>query len=342
MIWHPFLLDSSFLERYTTVPKPSFSCFLRSSSPFQLRDRLSRASALIRSFSAPDAHQAADVPLPPTSSPPSTLKTASEPVPPTLTPPPLYASAFLPQTLHPLQFPHAKHDDSPITTTTTTPSTGIDITNLNVEYAQQGLSLLRTSLSSLAQNPAFARQLYIHALVYLLQGLPAPATSLAEHELASLRSAIPHAVFPAAAVTTTTTTALPPGDQRLDDNNDLSSKARRNRRPSIADDPANQQGPPPPPPSLLHRALSILVFLLLSAAQRLRPCLHALLSTLVSYDERYGIRAGATAGCWAVGRSVWVWATENVDPRLLIWFGSEVATGVGEGWRRGLRDPAMS
>ncbi|KAL9011804.1 MAG: hypothetical protein Q9173_003394, partial [Seirophora scorigena] len=191
--------------------------------------------------------------------------------------------------------------------------------------------------------------LYVHALVYLLQGLPAPATSLAEHELASLRSAIPHAVFPAAAAAaaaaaTVTTTKITPGDQRIADNNP-SSKTRRKRRSSIADDPANQQAPPPPPPpppSLLHRALSILVFLLLSAAQRLRPCLHALLSTLVSYDERYGIRAGATAGCCAVARSVWVWATENVDPRLLIWFGSEVARGAAEGWRRGLRGPVMS
>ncbi|KAL8654239.1 MAG: hypothetical protein Q9210_001615, partial [Variospora velana] len=222
-------------------------------------------------------------------------------------------------------------DDDDDNSTTTT---GINTTNLHTEYAYQGLSPLQTSLNSLAQNPPFARQLYIHALVYLLQGLPAPA-SLAEHELASLRTVLPDGVFPAAAAT--------PGDRLIDDdgndNSDHASKARRERRRA---DNLGSQHAPPPPLSLLHRAVSIVVFFLVSAAQGLRPWLHALLSTLVFYDERYGIHGRAAVVCSTLARSFWVWVTENVDPRLLIWFGSEVTRGIGEGWRRGLKSTEIT
>ncbi|KAL8872711.1 MAG: hypothetical protein Q9174_001711, partial [Haloplaca sp. 1 TL-2023] len=62
----------------------------------------------------------------------------------------------------------------------------------NPKYAHQGLSLLQTSLN---ENPAdddtplFTRQLYIHALIYLLQGLP--SATLSDAEIAGLRDALP-------------------------------------------------------------------------------------------------------------------------------------------------------
>ncbi|MCJ1435349.1 hypothetical protein MMC27_004721 [Xylographa pallens] len=56
------------------------------------------------------------------------------------------------------------------------------------KYANQGLSLLETAVQEARcsdnGNPAFARQLYIHSLAYLLRGLPSDIT---EAEAASLR-----------------------------------------------------------------------------------------------------------------------------------------------------------
>ncbi|MCJ1305589.1 hypothetical protein MMC08_008404 [Hypocenomyce scalaris] len=59
----------------------------------------------------------------------------------------------------------------------------------------QGLSLLETAVTeSQSANPrdqAFARQLYIHALAYLLQGLP---NELSDQEAMNLRAALPQIV----------------------------------------------------------------------------------------------------------------------------------------------------
>jgi len=59
------------------------------------------------------------------------------------------------------------------------------------KYANQGLNLLKTAIQearcSESGNQAFARQLYIHSLAYLLRGLP---SDISEAEVASLRPGI--------------------------------------------------------------------------------------------------------------------------------------------------------
>lgn len=88
-----------------------------------------------------------------------------------------------------------------------------------------GLALLGTAVTEAQypgkDNQAFARQLYVHALGYLLQGLP---QNLSEAEAKSLQASIPPSL-------------------QIDD-------TRRDGQPS----PRTTAGPPPP--SLLHRLLA--------------------------------------------------------------------------------------
>jgi len=60
------------------------------------------------------------------------------------------------------------------------------------KYANQGLTLLATAVTEAQypdkDNQAFARQLYIHALAYLLRGLP---PNLSQAETATLQASIP-------------------------------------------------------------------------------------------------------------------------------------------------------
>ncbi|MCJ1381401.1 hypothetical protein MMC17_004511 [Xylographa soralifera] len=76
------------------------------------------------------------------------------------------------------------------TAVTARPASGLGA-DAGWKYANQGLSLLETAVQEARcsdnGNPAFARQLYIHSLAYLLRGLP---SDMSEAEAASLRPGI--------------------------------------------------------------------------------------------------------------------------------------------------------
>ncbi|KAI4167314.1 MAG: hypothetical protein LQ343_007318 [Gyalolechia ehrenbergii] len=145
-----------------------FSC---SNSPFQIRKRLSRTSALVYSVSPSSPHPCQD-------EPPESLPNDS---------PVLHATEF--------NSPLLDSDSEPptvarLTTHPLPPQGKIQNSKINTPYAHQGLHLLLLSLHYIPLNSPFARQLYITALVYFLHSLP-PSTHLSETELKSLRSAIP-------------------------------------------------------------------------------------------------------------------------------------------------------
>ncbi|MCJ1390265.1 hypothetical protein MMC18_003123 [Xylographa bjoerkii] len=80
---------------------------------------------------------------------------------------------------------------NPVTTTMMAQSSCRLGADTGWKYANQGLSLLETAVQEAqypdSGNQAFARQLYIHSLAYLLRGLP---SDMSEAEAASLRPGI--------------------------------------------------------------------------------------------------------------------------------------------------------
>ncbi|KAL8805455.1 MAG: hypothetical protein Q9200_005420 [Gallowayella weberi] len=276
--------DDSKLLNGSTALKPSVVWFTRSRTSVQLRSRFSRASALFRSslIFSPLRIEPTNSPRKPPPAPSGLKPTAAT------TPPPPYLE--LP--VQPTAIPITPGEDT-----------------FDTKYARQGLSLLQTSLHEHSQNPTFARQLYIHALVYLLQGLP----SLSKSDTASLRSALPHSL---------SLSIYNNNENKSDnDNKEENQTAKKSHKP---------------PPSLLHRALSTTVFLLIIFIQFLSPYLHSLLSTLKSYDHEYRIQERTCNFCVSVARRVSEVLISIVDPQYLIWLAAEVATGVGDGWRRGV------
>ncbi|KAL8681841.1 MAG: hypothetical protein Q9186_002073 [Xanthomendoza sp. 1 TL-2023] len=277
-------LDDSNLPNDATAPKPSAVWFTRSSSSIQLRNRIIRATGLVRSLPIPSPLKMGKPP--PTS--PGLRPTAA------ITPPPPYL-------------------ELPTTPTSASIAPGED--TFDTKYAQQGLSLLQTSLHERSENPNFARQLYIHAVVYILQGLP----TLSKSDIATLRSALPTSLF------------APTASKHNDDNESDKDKDKENQTDEKTTQDTHQA-----PPSLLHRALSTIVFLVIIFIQSLLPYLHHLLSTLQFYNHEYHIQERTCNFGFFVGRRVWEILISTVDPQNLIRLAAEVATAVGDGWRRGL------
>ncbi|KAL8761793.1 MAG: hypothetical protein Q9184_002116 [Pyrenodesmia sp. 2 TL-2023] len=172
-------------------------------------------------------------------------------------------------------------------------------TAVDLRYAHQGLSLLQAALDSLPQHPIFGRQVYVHAIVYLLQGLP-PHESLSGYEVMNLRSAIPDM-----------TRLSVPAEQCLDNIPHASSQET--------------------PPSLLRRSFSTLIACLVVLIRLLTPYIRALVSALAVYDRQYGLRVRVMGFASVLAHRLW----NSVDLAFLVWALSEVARGVGEGWRRG-------
>ncbi|KAI4109638.1 MAG: hypothetical protein LQ339_001751 [Xanthoria mediterranea] len=307
--------------------KPSRAWIFHSTSPLQLRSRLSRAYTLIQSSpsSPPPSKRiswptdlwtgdSARIPAPPSpDSEPSTAATA---------PPPPYRNLLTPE---------AASLDQEET----------EATIFNPKYAQQSLLLLQSSLHQHAQDPTFARQLYIHAVVYLLQGLP-PSSSLSDSEKTSLGSALPRCLM------------LPcstPRHNNHDDESKPSAPGRKSGQNSAAnktlsslddDEDENQTQPTTIPATLLHRALSTTILLIIICIHALTPHLLALSAALRHYDREYNIQARLWGFLAALARRVWDGLVSAVDPHCLIWFAAEVSTGVAEGWKKGWREGMRS
>ncbi|MCJ1258331.1 hypothetical protein MMC24_006164 [Lignoscripta atroalba] len=182
--------------------------------------------------------------------------------------PPIYSPRWLGPQSHELPVCASLLDSSRPSSADSTPSAALcpqmreSETGTDWKYANQGLSLLETAVAEARyplqtdNNRAFSRQLYIHALTYLLRGLP---SELSEEEATSLRTAIPP------------TLNLP---YRAPTNNCCSA-------PSASKTPSN--------PSLLHRVLAsgiVHLFLLLSF---LLPYIKLLLRTAYHYERTHHI-----------------------------------------------------
>ncbi|CAO1600727.1 hypothetical protein XANCAGTX0491_004409 [Xanthoria calcicola] len=306
---------------------PSRAWIFHSTSPLQLRSRLSKAYTLIQSS--------------PTSPPPSkriswpidlwTGDSARISAPPSPDSEPLIATTAPPPPYRNLLTPEAASLDQE----------EAEATIFNPKYAQQSLLLLQSSLDQHAQDPTFARQLYIHAVVYLLQGLP-PSSSLSDSEKTSLGSALPRCLI------------LPSSTSRPnnhDDDSKPSATGRKSAQNSTAnktlsspddDDDENQTQPTTIPATLLHRALSSTILLLIICIHALTPHLLAFSAVLRHYDREYNIQARVWGFLAALARRVWDGLVATVDPHCLIWFAAEVSAGVAEGWREGWRQGMRS
>ena len=282
-------------------PLPAWT--YQSTSPLQLRNRLSKAYTLIQSsspFPSPTKRRSwptdlwiinplAPAPLSPKFNPS-----------PATTPPPPY--------LHPLPpNPASLSQEEP------------DTTSFDPKYAQQSLSLLQTAHQENAQNSIFARQLYIHAVIYLLQGLP-PSSTLTEAEKTSLRSAAPGCFM------------LPESAHNSKFETGLVGKYKHDNAPSFT-----SHEYPEPKPSLLHRAFATTVLLLVLFVQFASPYLLWLFSTLRHYDREYNIQVRVCSLLVTFAKRVWDFVVSAVDPQYLIWFVAEVSAGVADGWGRGMR-----
>lgn len=133
------------------------------------------------------------------------------------------------------------------------------------KFANQGLNLLSLAVeesSTLSQdprfgNPSFARQLYLHALTYLLRALP---SDLTPEEQLSVRSALPVGVVE---------------PLRLEVN-------ARYKSSNVSGDSDNQ-------PSLLHRTLASAIVQMFIIFQFILPYLKYLLSAAYQYEREHKI-----------------------------------------------------
>jgi hypothetical protein len=191
------------------------------------------------------------------------------------------------------------------------------------KFASQGLSLLSlcfnessqltsslTSRSSSAASASFARQLYVHAVSYLLRGLP---TDLTPEESVAVRSSLPEGVV---------------GPLRLE---------VVGGEGGLFSDTRKQQ-----PPSVLHRTIASTVVQVFLLVQFLLPYLKVLLQGAYDFERKnhisekvlatsvntvdglgkFGVNSGLLLG---VAQCV-AWVTEGVS--------GGIQDGLGEGMKR--------
>ncbi|PNS14927.1 hypothetical protein CAC42_2156 [Sphaceloma murrayae] len=276
----------------------------------------------------------------------------------TVTPPPSYSETLAPL-LTPMKFrrgPHSKSEDKAPLPPTSAPSTSEGI---QWKFANQGLSLLNlasqeslpspptTSSHSLALDSSdspFARQLYLHALTYLLRALP---PSLTEEESTSLLASFPSSLLPS--------DPLPPTNPYSPSASDLAEEPN-------PFDPAFSSFPPPPAPAgWLQRLISSTILHICLVISFLLPILRRALAKAyrLNRDHRVSERvlASLVHSADAVGRSAWGLSSTLMAlgegragkyvERALLWgvraVSGGVWDGVGEGMALfGLRDGAAS
>ncbi|KAI9833777.1 MAG: hypothetical protein M1819_003510 [Sarea resinae] len=159
-------------------------------------------------------------------------------------------------------------EDRPNTADSSPPSFGVSESKTGIvwKYANQGSNLLRLSVeesSSISvlddRNAAFGRQLYLHALTYLLRGLP---TDLSVEEQSTLQRAVPLCVFKSIKSGNSDQQLAVPSAQ---------SKDRFDQ------------------PSLIHRILASIIVQLFILFQCILPYLKLLARSVYSYDRDHQV-----------------------------------------------------
>lgn len=194
--------------------------------------------------------------------------------------------------------------------------TGLNLLSLSTEESSN------ISRGAVYGNASFARQLYIHALTYLLRGLPPDMTT---DEQLSIRSALPCNI-----VSTLHEEAV--GQLTPPSTSDGKFSTLHHHRH-------------PPPPSLLHRALASAIIQLILLISFLLPYIRLVLQRIYDYERRNHIAERVLAGSidtvdglsrrgWGVSAAVWGAGLSDFFGWVLEELGSGVRDGVGQGLQR--------
>ncbi|KAI9741414.1 MAG: hypothetical protein M1818_004220 [Claussenomyces sp. TS43310] len=206
---------------------------------------------------------------------------------------------------------------------------GIDVTEgksgIGWKYAGQGLNLLSLSVeesSAISRNDtygnaSFARQLYIHAMTYLLRGLP---TDMTAEEQSSVRSALPTGVASPLRVDGVGQPSLNPS---------TSTRASQVRHP----------------PSVVQRALASSIVQLIILFSFFLPYIRLFLKRAYDYERKNRVTERVLAGSletadglsrkgWGLSAAIWGAGLGDVLGWMLEEVGAGVREGVGEGMGR--------
>ncbi|MCJ1335490.1 hypothetical protein MMC09_000761 [Bachmanniomyces sp. S44760] len=133
------------------------------------------------------------------------------------------------------------------------------------KYANQGFALLESAVSEARYphpaNQAFSRQLYIHALTYLMRGLP---TDLTPAETLTLQSSIPPSII---------------------ESSQASHNPQFDRKSSSTSSS----------PSLIHRLLASTIIHLCLLVSLLLPYIHSLARAAYQYDKTHHVSESVLA-----------------------------------------------
>jgi hypothetical protein len=177
------------------------------------------------------------------------------------------------------------------------PPIGISLLSLSISES----STLSQKSDSSTASPSFARQLYIHALTYLLRGLP---TDLTAEEGLSVRSALPPGI------------AAP---LRLEFD-DVETRSYHGSKKGL------RRGAKQRKPSVLHRTLATSIINFFILVQFLLPYIKVLIRAAYEYERTHHISEKVLAGSIDTVDGL---GKMGVRGGGAIW-GSGLALGVGE------------
>ncbi len=193
--------------------------------------------------------------------------------------------------------------------------TGLSLLSLSIT---ESTTLSQTPNSKTA-SPSFARQLYIHALTYLIRGLPADLTT---EEGLSVRSGLPPGVVSPLRVEIT-------GDERRLFNN------------------STPQGTKDTQPSLLHRTLATSIIQIFIFVQFLLPYIKVVLRGAYNYERTHRISEKVLASSLDTvdslgrigmrgGEALWGSGLTLAFGQVLAWVVDGVSGGIQEGFGEGM------
>ncbi|PSK33630.1 hypothetical protein B9Z65_7517 [Elsinoe australis] len=258
----------------------------------------------------------------------------------TVTPPPSYSETLAP-ILTPMKFARRlprRSEEKAAAVIQPTSSETITPTQKGIQwkFATQGLNLLSLSAqestssapsTSTSNDTPFARQLYIHALTYLLRALP---TNLSSEESTSLSAAIPASLLPSPPV------PAPNFGSSQEPEEDYPSADSEDDDPSPFSRPQSPNPTPTSSPPLIQRLTTRLTLSLFQLLNLILPYLTLLATTLHALNKEHALfprlASFAFATADATGRTAW-----SLSSALLaLQHGRGVSGGVWEGVGEGL------
>jgi hypothetical protein len=192
------------------------------------------------------------------------------------------------------------------------------------KFATQGASLLSLSLSESSSpsasnaDPTLARQLYIHALTYLIRGLP---TDLSPEEHLSVRASLPSGVVQPINVSLTQ-------NQHLHITNGAAAQQTEGGQ--------RQRGRQRDHPSVLHRMLAAVVLWSFHIFQLMLPFLKGALKEAYLYERKWRISEKVVGRGLDVVDGLGNGKVGKLFGEMVMWGVEGVVGGVGEGVVEGM------